>query len=251
IGCPDGSGLSLLVGLSIGPLPFPFQLRLGRQHLVQYSVHKFGGFLVAEIFGELDGLVHRDLGRHLVQPQQFIGAEPENVAINDLHPAHFPIGRVFTYQHIEIFLMFQYAADQPLRERFDFVSRMALLPELVQPDARFAVNVVLKQDLQRALTRLMARSHDQIMRLRAGRFVAPFLAAVSFFGPVPSLPRIMRITVAISIADLAASPPRLNLVGSARTMACATVSVVRTPNMMGTSASKAACPIPRLASALM
>ena len=29
------------------------------------------------------------------------------------------------------------------------------------------------------------------------------------------------------------------------TMACATVSVVSTPKIMGTSASKAACPIPR------
>jgi hypothetical protein len=48
------------------------------------------------------------------------------------------------------------------------------------------------------------------------------------------------MTVAISIADLAASPPRLNLVGSARSMACATVSVVSTPKMIGTSASNAA-----------
>jgi hypothetical protein len=48
------------------------------------------------------------------------------------------------------------------------------------------------------------------------------------------------MTVAISIADFAASPPRLNLVGSARTMAWATVSVVSTPKIIGTSASKAA-----------
>jgi hypothetical protein len=59
------------------------------------------------------------------------------------------------------------------------------------------------------------------------------------------------MTVAISIADLAASPPRLNFADSARSIACAIVCVVSTPKIIGTSESSAACPIPRLASALM
>ena len=68
---------------------------------------------------------------------------------------------------------------------------------------------------------------------------------------VDSSARNRRMTIAISIADLAASPPRLNLAGPARSIACSTVSVVNTPKMIGTSASSAACPIPRLASAQM
>ena len=39
------------------------------------------------------------------------------------------------------------------------IGRFELLPELIEPDARFAVNVILKQDLQRSLPSLMARSH--------------------------------------------------------------------------------------------
>src|SRR5206468_381276 len=116
----------------------------------------------------------------------------------------------------------------------------ALVPELIEPDARFAVNVILKEDLQRSLTRLMARSHDYFARLLTGLVLAPFFLTASPAGAAASAPRIIRMTVAISIADLAASPPRLNFVGSARSMAWATVSVVSTPKMIGTSASNAA-----------
>ena len=65
----------LTPGLPDSLLPFPFQLGLSRQHLVQNPVHEFGGFLVTKILRELDGFVHRHLGGHFVQPQQFIGAK--------------------------------------------------------------------------------------------------------------------------------------------------------------------------------
>src|SRR5262245_34166801 len=137
--------------------------------------------------------------------------------------------------------MFQHAGHQPFGKDFDLIGRFALLPELLEPDARFAVNVVLKQDLQRSLARLVARSHNcYFVRLRTRPVLAPFFPAASPAGDTPSALRIIRITVAISIADFAASPPRLNFVGSARSMACATVSVVSTPKMIGTSASRAA-----------
>ncbi len=79
--------------------------------------------------------------------QEFIDAEAKNVAIHDLHPAHFPVGSVFADQGIKVLLVFEHSVDQPHRERFHVLSRLVLMPEFVQPNVRFTVNVVLKQDL--------------------------------------------------------------------------------------------------------
>src|SRR5690349_18969342 len=84
--------------------------------------------------------------------------------------------------------------------------------------SRLVDNVILKHDVPRSLTRLLSGSHDSLARLRARPDLAPFFSAVSPIGVAPSGPRIIPMTAAISIAHLAASTPRLNFVGSARSM---------------------------------
>jgi hypothetical protein len=83
----------------------------------------------------------------------------------------------------------------------------------------------------------MARSHNDylpdLLAVRRSRSVESFPC-----GGTIALSRL--ITFAISIAALAASLPRSNLEGSARSIACATVSVVSTPKMIGTPVARAA-----------
>src|SRR5688572_21662290 len=88
----------------------------------------------------------------------------------------------------------------------------------------------------------MSDTDAYALRFRGARFLALRALRTAAFGEDSSPARKRRMTVAISIADLAAPPPRLNLVGSDRSIACAIVCVVSTPKMIGTSESNAACP---------
>ncbi len=63
-------------------------------------------------------------------------------------------------QDIQVLFMFEHAVDKLLSECSHVLRRVILVPELVQPDARLAVNIVLKEDLQRSLARLVARPHS-------------------------------------------------------------------------------------------
>src|SRR6185295_13303102 len=201
---------------------------LGRPQLsvdaIEKSVDEPAGLPGAELLGDLEGLVDRDLGRNLHHPHQLEHALAEDIAIHHRHAVEIPVLGELRDDLVDLLLMLLGAPHQRLDEAAHLAVHRVPGPELVQVGlgAGRVLQVELVEQLGRQLARLPALAHQ---RVRA-------------------VPRRAWSQPAISSTARAASAPRLPTEPPARSQACSSVLAVITPKPMGTPVASPAWRMP-------
>src|SRR6267142_1317220 len=130
-------------------------------HPVQDAVDEPARLLGPELLGDLDGLVDRDLRRHLRRPQELVDGEPEDVAVDDRHPLEIPVLRELREDVVHLSLIRPGAVNERVGERARIVVDGMARPELLAVWARIvvAVEVELIQELERDFASFPALAH--------------------------------------------------------------------------------------------
>src|SRR5207249_701402 len=130
-------------------------------HPVEDPVDESARILRAELLGDLDGLVDRDLRRHLPRPQELEGGETEDVAIDDGHPLQIPMFGELGEHLVNLGLVGLSPAHQGVGERSGVGVHGVSLPEFgaVPRGIGLAVQVELVKELESDLARLPALAH--------------------------------------------------------------------------------------------
>src|SRR5262245_38820235 len=128
---------------------------------IQQAVDEPARLLGAELLGDLDGLVDRDLRRHVRRVEQLVDRKPENVAVDDGHPVEVPVLRELRDRVIDLRLVRLGAEGERVGEGARVVVDRMARPELLVVRARIvvAVEVELVEKLERDLASLPAPTH--------------------------------------------------------------------------------------------
>src|SRR5262245_7526741 len=118
---------------------------------IEQAVDEPARLLGTELLGDLDGLVDRDLRRHVGIPQELVDREPQDVAVDDRHALDVPVLGELREGVVDLGLIRLRAPDERLGERprlfVDRVTRPEFL--VVRSGIVLAVEVQLIEELQR------------------------------------------------------------------------------------------------------
>src|SRR5262245_20297901 len=139
---------------------------------VEDSVDEAAGLVGAELLGDLERLVDRDLRRNRLHPEELEDSLAEDIAIHHGHAVEFPVLGVLRDDLVDLRLVELRPADQDLGERPHFVVDGVAGPELRQVGLGvvLALEVQLVEELERYLASLAALAH--VIRPASGPRVA-------------------------------------------------------------------------------
>jgi hypothetical protein len=196
---------------------------------VQNAVDETSGISGSKSFSKVNGLIEGYFGRDIIAIEQFKRSDPEDRTIDHGHPIQAPMLGVLLNELIDLATMFQDPDDDLLAKFVPLSLGKQMGPQLPEdPQGILSRDVPLIKSLEGKLPRFPPLSQT---------FLYPF--AISFK------------RLAISIADMAASNPLLPAFVPALSIACSIVSVMSTPQEMGTSLSRLVLAIPLVTSAAM
>src|SRR5690606_10624082 len=198
-------------------------------HAVQQPVDERARGLAAKGLRELDHLVERHLPRDVVPVPELVDAQAQDVAVDAAHAVQAPVVAVLLDERVDLLHVVADALGQVLREAPCLGGRGALLR-------------VRSPRGGQGLIEARGRGDFELVEGLEGPFTSgpPCAHAAQDSSPLPS--RACRLT--ISRQARAASAPLLPAFTPARSMACSTVSQVRTPKPTGISPWKASWPRP-------
>src|SRR6185436_14002358 len=179
--------------------------RRAQPNVVQDPVDERAGVLGGELLGDVDRLVDRDEGRDILAVEEFVGGQPQDVAVDRRHALELPVLGDLLDLAVDLGPLLAAAVDELAGE----------VEHLGVARGRRQGLVDLVEDLVPAEVELVHELESQLAGLGA--------LSHNFF-----------ISEAISSAAIAALRPALPILVPARSIACSIVSVVRTPKMQGT-----------------
>src|SRR5882724_1623868 len=128
---------------------------------IEQAVDEPARLLGAELLGDLDGFVDRDLRRHVRHPQELVDGEPKDVAVDDGHPIEIPVLGELHDGVVDLRLIRLRAPDERVGKRTRVVVHGMARPEFLVVWERIvvAIEVELIQELERDFAGFPALTH--------------------------------------------------------------------------------------------
>ena len=130
------------------------------EEAIQNAIHELPGLPSAKSPSQIDGFIDRRPSGN-VGKQDFVGAQPQHVAVRDGHPPQAPVLRTVGQQLVDFLAM---AADTGQQRGGEFHQHRILIQPLLEKPVRgrqavTRVQIIFEEDLQNNLSSSTASRH--------------------------------------------------------------------------------------------